>query len=58
LVRCARTLAEHLAGSSLAPVGPAPESGTRRTPRAALRHWRSGSTVVATNGSAPEGVTR
>jgi len=24
------------------PVGPAPESATRRTPRTALRHWRSG----------------
>jgi hypothetical protein len=58
LVRSARTLAEHLAGSSVAPVGPAQESATRRTPRAALRHWRSGSPVVATNGSAPEGVTR
>jgi hypothetical protein len=58
LVRCARTLAEQLAGSSLAPVGPAPESATRRTPRAALRQWRSGSPVVATNGSVPEEVTR
>ena len=58
LVRSARSLAEQLAGSSLAPVGPAPESKTRRTPRTALRQWRSGPPVVATNGSAPEEVTR
>jgi hypothetical protein len=60
LVRSARTLAEHLAGSILGPVEPALAlaSATKRTPFAALRQWRSGTPVAAVNGSVSEGIDR